>query len=365
MIDFIPLEIYAKVFFNFLLLIVFVVFFQSSSSPIQSDQNLNFKNFLGYFVLIISSVYIGFRPISGNYFGDMSRYASSFLQYADGASVVSDKDVFFEYFAKFCSAFMDVNSYFLILALLYILPFYFVSKTFFKEYWFYAFLLFIASFTFWGSVTNGIRNGIATSFFLLGLTYKKNFTKFAWFFLAISFHKSLLIPSLVYFATLFHKNSKNYILVWFFAIPLSLAAGGFFETFFLGFGFGSEDRLEGYLTEVDEAIGIAKVGFRWDFILYSATGVFAGYYYIVKKKFEDPIYAQIFNMYLMANAFWILIIKANFSNRFAYLSWFMLPLVIIYPLLKRELFFNHHASIGKIILLYYMFTYVLNVILAS
>lgn len=364
MIDFIPLEIYAKVFFNFLLFIVLIIFLQSPSTPIQSNQNLKFKNFLGHFVLIVSSVYIGFRPISGLYFGDMGRYAISFTEYVNGANVVSDRDIFFEYFGKFCSGFMDTNAYFLTLALLYILPFYFVSKSFFKEYWFYAFLLFIASFSFWGAAVNGIRNGIATSFFLMGLTQKKNYTKYVWIFLAISFHKSLLIPTMVYFATLFYKNSKIYLLIWLFAIPLSFVAGSVFESFFLGFGFGDEGRLDGYLTELEEGIINSKVGFRWDFILYSATGVFAGYYYIFKKKYEDSMYSQLFNMYLLTNAFWILIIKANFSNRFAYLSWFMLPLVIIYPLLKKELFANHHATIGKIILAYYMFTYVLNVILA-
>lgn len=364
MIDFIPLEIYAKIFFNFLLFVVCIVFLQSPTTTIQSEKNLKFKNFLGHFVLIVSAIYVGFRPISGKYFADMERYASSFIAYADGAMVVSDKDVFFEYFAKFCSSFMDINVYFLTLVLLYMVPFYFVSKTFFKEYWFYAFLLFVASFSFWGSATNGIRNGIATSFFLFGVAQKKNYAKYIWMFLAISFHKSLMIPTIIYFITLYYKSSKIYLALWLFAIPLSLIAGGFFENFFLGFGFGDEDRLEGYLTELDEGILNAKVGFRWDFILYSATGVFAGYYYIFKKKFEDQMYNQIFNIYLTANIFWILIIKANFSNRFAYLSWFLLPLVIIYPLLKKELFTKHHFAIGKIILIYYMFTYVLNVILA-
>jgi hypothetical protein len=87
--------------------------------------------------------------------------------------------------------------------------------------------------------------------------------------------------------------------------------------------------------------------------------------YIFKKKYNDLIYSQLFNMYLIANAFWILIIRANFSNRFAYLSWFMLPLIVMYPILKNEIFIKQHQLIGKIIFGYFLFTFVLIVILGS
>ena len=47
--------------------------------------------------------------------------------------------------------------------------------------------------------------------------------------------------------------------------------------------------------------------------------------FIVKKNYiEDQLYVKMCNIYLLANAIWILVIRANFSNRFAYLSWFYL-----------------------------------------
>ena len=147
-------------------------------------------------------------------------------------------------------------------------------------------------------------------------------------------------------------------------IPLSLVMGGFFESFFLGLGFGA-DKLDSYLGEFDQANeGVEiNVGFRWDFLLYSATGIFAGWYYIIKKKFEDVLYQKIFLTYLISNGLWVLIIRANYSNRFAYLSWFILSLVLIYPLLKSEMVKNQHVLIGKILLVYVGFTYLMNVIL--
>ena len=142
--------------------------------------------------------------------------------------------------------------------------------------------------------------------------------------------------------------------------------GGFCEGFFLGFGFGEEERLEGYFTDIgkfDEEF--SAVGFRWDFVLYSASGVFAGWYFIIKRKYEDPFYRHLFNLYLVVNSFWILVIRANYSNRFAYLSWFMLAIIIMYPMLKLQFFNKQHQVIGKVIIIYFAFTYLLNVILAT
>jgi hypothetical protein len=43
----------------------------------------------------------------------------------------------------------------------------------------------------------------------------------------------------------------------------------------------------------------------------------------------------------------------------------LLGVVIIYPLLKKQLFDKQHLLIGRIILLYFVFTYVLNVLLVK
>jgi hypothetical protein len=68
---------------------------------------------------------------------------------------------------------------------------------------------------------------------------------------------------------------------------------------------------------------------------------------------------------VFANAFWILVIRANFSNRFAYLSWFMMALVIIYPFLKSQLMPNQNKVLARVILFYFAFTFLMNVILAK
>jgi hypothetical protein len=285
----------------------------------------------------------------------MRTYDNHFSYYANGGRLLADKDVFFHMFMKFCSSIMPSKGFFFTCILLYVYPMYKVSKTFFKDYWFYSVLLLIVSYSFYTYGVNGIRNGIATSLFLWGLCYQNSKIKMALFFiLAVMFHKTLLLPIMAYVITFFIKSPKLYLRFWLLAIPLSLALGGFWESLFSSLGF-ADDRLEAYLASSDEVSG----SFRFDFLFYSSFAVFAGWYFIFKKNFNDPLYFRLFGTYLICNAFWILVIRASFSNRFSYLSWFMMGLVIVYPFLKERFFKNHHLILGSVILLYFLFTYLL------
>jgi hypothetical protein len=171
----------------------------------------------------------------------------------------------------------------------------------------------------------------------------------------------MIIPIFAYFVSTYYKKTKVLLFIWLLAIPLSLVVGSFFETFFLSLGFG-EEKLDLYLGEFDtvnEGVELI-VGFRWDFLFYSCFGIFAIWYYVFKRKLDDVYYTNLANMYIIANTFWVLVIRANYSNRFAYLSWFMLGLVIIYPLLKRYMFDNQNKKIGTILLIYFLFTFLVN-----
>jgi hypothetical protein len=67
----------------------------------------------------------------------------------------------------------------------------------------------------------------------------------------------------------------------------------------------------------------SKTGFRWDFLLYSALPIFIGWIATYKKSINDKTYSFILHTYIFSNAFWVLINTAAYSNRFAYLSWFL------------------------------------------
>ncbi len=362
MFSLIPAEYYNVIWHHLLMVATFYVLVQAGNCTIDDNRNVRTKNILGTMLFLFTLFFFGFRPLSGKYFADMRTYSYIFIRYQEGEPIRVDKDIVFEFVTKVCAEIMTIDFYFFFCFLLYLYPMYRISKKFFGIYWFYAFFMLIASYSFWSYGVNGIRNGIATSIFLLALSVNKKYIAYAMIIFSFFLHKSMIIPLAAYFMSEFFKNTKSYILFWIATIPLSLVLGTFLEAFFLGLGFGEDDRFQAYLGEdTVSAIG----SFRWDFILYSATGVFAGWFFIYKKNFVDPVYNQLVNIYLFANGFWVLVIRANFSNRFAYLSWFMLALIIIYPLLKVRFYNNQHIVVVRILAVYFLFTYFMNYILIS
>jgi hypothetical protein len=75
------------------------------------------------------------------------------------------------------------------------------------------------------------------------------------------------------------------------------------------------------------------------------------------RKFKDQTFNILANTYLLSNAFWIMVIRSAFSNRFAYLSWFIYPLVIVYPLLRMNIWKDQDRKTAIIFFLYSGFSF--------
>ncbi len=358
----IPESYYYFVYYNVLLLFVVLTFFYTLNatgwSSLDSKFNVMLANLLFIFILII----IGLRPISW-IFGDMGTYAHYFNDMKIDGQITSSGDWGFYFLMLFLSKFISTKIFFFVLALLYIMPLYYASKRLFPNYYYYGFLFLVSSFSFFSYGTNGLRNGLATSFFMLGLSFtNKKIIRWLWFALAWSFHSSMLLPIVAYLLVSFYNSTRFYLRVWFISIVLSLTMGTFWEDIFLKLGLNFSDKIAGYFTEKDlYKDRFALAGFRWDFLIYSALPIAVAYYFIYYKRFKDTFYAQLFNIYLITNAIWILVIRASFSNRFAYLSWFMMGLVLAYPYLKQVYWRDQFSRIGILLLVYYGFTYVMNI----
>lgn len=364
MFDFIPLPLYSKVFYNLMLVVTLIIGVQSLNFDIRDKQRIGYLSAFGFVLMVFVVFYMGLRPVSGAYFGDMADYNKTLDKMRLGEEVVIKKDALFYYFMLVCSKIMSNNLFFLLVDFLYVLPMYLFSKKYFGKYWFFCLFMFLASFSFWAYGTNGLRNGLATSFFIWGLCYYNGNKLWMYTFFALSFfmHNSLVITLAAFVVSYFLiKNPRIILAIWLVSIPLSLVGGSFWGGFFEGLGF-FEDRTQGYLTDAEENLEqFSQTGFRWDFLLYSATAIFAGWYFIFYKKLEDKFYVHLFGVYAIANAFWVLVIEAAFSNRFAYLSWFLMAPVIIYPICKYQVFKNQYKVLGGILFLYYLFTYYMNI----
>ena len=103
-------------------------------------------------------------------------------------------------------------------------------------------------------------------------------------------------------------------------------------------------------------------GFRWDFLAYSALGVAVAAYFLFRRLFQDEYYRWIVNIYIICNAFWVLIIRAPYSNRFAQISWFILPIVLIYPFMRERFWKNQEKMLTIGILLFYAFGFFYNML---
>jgi hypothetical protein len=193
-----------------------------------------------------------------------------------------------------------------------------------------------------GYMDNTLRAGLALSLTLLAYSYmKESRVKAAIIaFFAVNIHYSTLLPIIAFAVSYYYPKPKLFIWVWVLSIFASLAAGSYFQGLFSDMV--DDNRMSSYLAQNSQnVLGGYKVGFRWDFVIYSLIPLVVGWYYISKKLYNDHLYITIYSAYILANAFWILVIRAPFSDRFAYLSWFLLPIILVYPLLKNNMHINN------------------------
>ena len=63
--------------------------------------------------------------------------------------------------------------------------------------------------------------------------------------------------------------------------------------------------------------------------------------------------------YIYSNAVWVLLIRLPFTNRFAYLSWFLYAIVLAYPLFKFHLWRNQGQKVAMIMMAHVSFTFLM------
>lgn len=250
------------------------------------------------------------------------------------------------WFAKFS----DIHTFFLLCAFIYVGSLWLAMQRIFKSYYYIPLLVVFSMFTFWAYGVNGVRNGMGASLFILAVTYINRLpVAIILCILSVGIHKSCLLLVGAAFIAWFIKNSYIYLLVWIGCVGISYTVGMRIQNYIVATGIlGEDDRLTDYLTgsgQIGEIIQMSMT-FRWDFLIYSAMGVFVGYYFIFRRNFRDEYYHWLYNIFLISNAFWVLVIRAIYSNRFAQISWFIMPIILIYPFIKQR-FWKTMKNIGS------------------
>lgn len=334
-----------------------------------SDQILyqNRTNFLAlYFWCLIFCIIIGFRPLSSKYFGDTVNYAATYHLHSIENFTFSfgGGDWLFDWIKGYCSDRMNVSWFFTIIAVGYVF-FQLIGITrIFKNNTYIATLFLFGAFSFWSYLTNGIRNGLSCAIMISAISFfcsdRKRILNILLGILcctiAFSIHKSAALPIICMALALFVTDVRKTMSFWVLSIILCIVARGPIEQFFINLGF--DDRLSSYVSGTQEYAEMGyKTGFRLDFLIYSAMPIILGYYILVKKRIQNRTYEILLNTYILSNSFWVMLMNAAFSNRFAYLSWFMYPIVLAYPCLRMNVWGIHQGKIGgKIFIAHILFT---------
>lgn len=319
-------------------------------------------------ILLGFCFWIGDRPINAGYFGDTRNYALGYLATDPAYYHFSfDGEWVWEGLTHLCLiSGLDVAGYFTVVAVLYVFTVYAGMAILVPRGLALGMLFVLSSLMFFSFCTNGLRNGLACHTLILGIALAlrgKYLPAVILAFLAYGTHHSAMLPIAAATAAMLTWRIPNLIKysIWFWiaSIFISLAAGNAVTNFFASLGF--DDRMSSYSTEADAEV-FSHTGFRWDFLLYSAMPVAMAWYVGVKRNVKENWFTVLSVVYILCNAFWIMVIRASFSNRFAYLSWFIYPVVIAYPLIEMEVFGRERGRItGYILMAYSGFTLIMNV----
>ena len=338
---------------------LFVVFRYISSPDFRYQSEVNGMA-LPTIMAVVFVFWLGMRPVSMA-FGDTINYARGYYALdADTARVTIDWHA--EWIWGFLmvtskSLGLSVSAFFTIIEAGYILSVLWAVKRFMPTNPMLGMLFVYTSLMFFTFGTNGLRNGLACHVMLLAMSFffdDKYKEGVVCCLIAFGIHRSVILPIAAMLAARYVvKNMKMAIYFWLASIAVSFVAGGSAISFFSSLGF--DDRMSAYNT-AEYAEQFNRTGFRWDFLLYSSFPILMGWFVCVKKKIEDDWYKTLCITYCLCNAFWVMVIRAAFSNRFAYLSWFMYPIVIAYPLINLPVWEEQDRKTALILAMYCGFT---------
>ncbi len=356
----IPDYIYSTVFYwtMYIICLVFSLYYVSSSdNHLLLKQNSRIPAILFSIALIL---FIGYRPISGR-FQDMMAYAHQFERIVtpNFADIHWDGEWGLELLMNVCKEnAWSATTFFLIVAFIYVALQTYACKKLIWENTLLGVLFCISAFSFWGFATNGIRNGMACSIALVGICQiikKENLPALLACLFAIGVHRSTILPIMMAILAVYViKSPKIAIYFWLLSIILSLLFGDAIVRLFILLGF--DDRMTLYLTLSSANQGFTYTGFRWDFLLYSSIPIFLTWYVTQSRGIQDTVFNQLATTYILSNAFWVMVIRAAFSNRFAYLSWFIYPILLAYLFIRIPLWENQDKKAGFALLLHASFT---------
>ena len=353
-------HLYEPIYLALIMLLSGWIGFRHIFSSDYSLQEKGSRFFLPMVICIALVFWIGYRPISYQ-FGDTVGYALEYrMLQIRNVRMDWSREWLWQWLMVGCKAAgLSVEVFFTIVAGGYILSALWAVKRLMPRNPLLGTLFVLSSLMFFTFSVNGLRNGLACHLVLLAITFlldDKYVVGGILCLVAFGIHRSTLLPIAATLAGLFFIRDVRYsIIFWAASILISLLVGDTVSGFFASLGF--DDRMTTYTTAKGIDMGqFSRTGFRWDFLLYSSGPVLMAWYICIRREIRDNWYDVICTAYCLCNAFWLMVIRSAYSNRFAYLSWFLYPIVIAYPLINLPVWEDQDKKTGWILLAYSSFS---------
>lgn len=305
-----------------------------------------------FLLLLFFVFFLGARPISP-LFGDTAGYAEIY-EYMKNETFFfqssAENLIFDNFFALSSSLGISYNTFLTIMALIYFSCIAIACKKMFPENYAIAICAYLVAFETYSFSVNGYKAGAGATIFLVALAYKdKLWLTIPLSLLSIGFHHSMKVVVLAYLIAYFYRNTKHYFYAWVFSVVMAVLHIGYFQGLFASF---ADETGAMYLTGASNTNYMT--GLRLDFILYSAAPIYVGYKMYIKNHIRNNTYEMWLRIYLLMNSVWMLCMYASYTNRIAYLSWFMYPFVLLYPYYAMYTSDNQLIK-GRKVLMYHMF----------
>ena len=294
-------------------------------------------------LLFLMATLMGLSPVEQG--ADKEYYILEFL----GVTQERDNEIGWILYNKIIRMIVGDNFvlFFIITAFIYAYSYYFVAKKLFpREVMGYFVVLAVGSMGYVAYGNNTIRSGLAISFlFYLLCMPSRIWLRVLMLFFAIMTHKAMIIPILAFIGGYIIKRKQIAELFWLLCLFFSIVnvdLGILFEK--IGF---MDQRVDEYINGVDVE---EEARFRFDFLIYSIVPLYISNIWMRRYKYENDFFLLFYKAYLYANSVWLLAIRIPHGDRLAYLSWFMIPILVLYPLLTKDVYVKNAQRVLAIVM---------------
>lgn len=320
--------LYIKEFYIYLLVFLFITISVSFFTYIEKKSAFKITNFITIAFGFFTVFYLGMRSYDIGIDTKNYRYAFNIIKDQESFSI--RKDPFYDFISYLFGKILDFQSLLIFCAFLYVFGALIGLKKIFKENYFLPFLLFLITPYFFQFGINVMRSGVAASVFLVAIGYyytnDKKWKTIVAFIFSICFHISMLVPLLIFFIARYIKKTKYIFIAWLASIVLGILK--------INILVGLVSFLSDFTTRLGHYAENEGEQSSWgNFLIFGAFPVLFAVYNIFVLKYKHNFYKWLTNAYMLTHIPYIILINTEFALRLGYLAEFMMPILLLFPML--------------------------------